>query len=152
MKLPNTLPDAEVSTSTSSRIGHKHAIRALTLIVAIVAYSGVALADPGAGATTSAGTLLPLQGDEFCSTEAGEMLDSILGIVIIVFFAAILLAIFVAGAIEANPMTGWWNQVGYSMMGKIPVAVIFVVVMLSVLDIIFGSVGVDIPSCIPILG
>lgn len=122
-------------------------IRAIVGLAALLAYTGVVLADPGTGST-----IMPMQSDDFCSTEAGDMIDTVIGLVVIVFFAGILVAIFVAGSIEANPMTGWWNQVGYSMMGKIPVAVIFVVVMISAVELMFGSVGVDVPSCIPILG
>lgn len=99
-------------------------------------------------------SLLPLQGEEFCATAAGGLMQSFVGIMIVVFFAVILIAIFVAGGIESMPVSGWWNQMGYSMMGKVPIAIIFVIVMISVINMTLasGTLGVGVPSCIPILG
>lgn len=98
--------------------------------------------------------LLPMQGEEFCSTAAGGLIEAFVGIMIVVFFGAILVATFAAAGIEAMPMSGWWNQMGYSMMGKVPISVMFVVVMISVISMTItnGTLGISVPPCIPILG
>lgn len=98
--------------------------------------------------------MLPMQGEEFCATAAGGLMEAFVGIMIVVFFAAILIATFAAAGIEAMPLSGWWNQMGYSMMGKVPIALVFVVVMLSVITMTIsnGTLGIPVPPCIPILG
>lgn len=95
---------------------------------------------------------LPLQGEEFCSTEAGGLIESLVGIMIVMFFAALVVAVFAAAGIEALPMTGWWNQMGYSMMGKIPVAVGFVFIALALLSMVDGTFGISAPACVPVVG
>lgn len=124
-----------------------NSIRFITLLVAILAYTGVAMADPGTGTMFT-----PMQGEELCGTDAGGLIESGMGLLILVFVGGIVAAIFIAGAIEANPLSGWWNQMGYSMMGKIPVAVVFVVVMLSFFSVALSTAGIGVPPCIPILG
>ena len=96
--------------------------------------------------------LVPLQGEEFCETEAGELIEALVGIMIVMFFVAIVVAAFAAAGIEALPMTGWWNAMGYSMMGKIPIAIGFVFIALAMLSMVDGIFGISAPPCIPVVG
>jgi hypothetical protein len=96
--------------------------------------------------------LAPLQGEEFCDTEAGGLIEAFVGIMVVMFFVAIVVALFAAAGIEALPMTGWWNQMGYSMMGKIPIAVGFVFIGLAMLGMVDGTFGISAPPCVPVVG
>lgn len=96
--------------------------------------------------------LVPLQGEEFCDTEAGGLIEAFVGIMVVMFFVAIVVALFAAAGIEALPMTGWWNSMGYSMMGKIPIAVGFVFIGLAMLGMVDGTFGISAPPCVPVVG
>ena len=96
--------------------------------------------------------LVPLQGEEFCDTEAGALIEALVGLMIVMFFVAIVISVFAAAGIEALPMTGWWNQMGYSMMGKIPIAIGFVFIALAMLSMVDGIFGISAPPCIPVVG
>lgn len=104
------------------------------------------------GIARSSIMILPLQGEEFCATEAGGLIEALIGVMVVMFFVAIVVSIFAAAGIESLPMTGWWNRMGYSMMGKIPIAVGFVFVALALLSMVDGTFGITAPPCVPVVG
>lgn len=135
-------PSALRADGLPRRVG----IHALVGLAAFVASTSVVAADP---ATTSA--FLPLQ-EEFCATEGGALIEEFGGLLVVFFFVGIVAAALIAGTIESLPMTGWWNQMGYSMMGKIPIAILFVIIIFSLLTIFEGTFGLTAPSCVPVIG
>jgi hypothetical protein len=126
---------------------------AITLVVAAISlslFSGVAAATSGSFVDLS---IYPLQmGDEICQTPAGEFMELAVWVAIFLFFGVIVVAIFLGGAIEALPVSGWWMQTGYSMMGRVPIAVGFVLFGISVLVLAVGVGSLDVPPCIPVVG
>ncbi len=133
--------------------GLRSRVRAVTALamtlLALVGSSGVA----SATSTTSTGpAVLPLQASEICNTPAGDFMQLVIWVAIFMFFGVIVAAIFLGGAIEALPVSGWWMQTGYSMMGRVPIAVGFVLFGISVLVLAVNIGSLDVPPCIPILG
>lgn len=133
----------------------RRAAAALSALLITLSFSGLASASPSSAASTvpalAAIPFLPMQ-SEFCSTEGGQLLGSFGGIIVVVFFFVIVSAILIGGAIEALPLTGWFNQIGFSIMGKIPIALMFVFIALSMLSMVDGTFGLSAPSCVPIVG
>ncbi|MEM4782007.1 MAG: hypothetical protein QXG03_10675 [Halalkalicoccus sp.] len=125
-------------------------VSVLLIAIAVSLFSGVAAATPTSGVEQFA---YPLQmGEEICDTPAGDFMELAVWVAIFLFFGVIVTAIFLGGAIEALPVSGWWMQTGYSMMGRVPIAVGFVLFGISVLVLAVGVGSLDVPSCIPILG
>lgn len=133
----------------------RKAVSAIAALFLSVTFTGLAAASPGTHSTTAtvlaSVPFLPMQ-EEFCSTEGGQLLGSFGGIIVVVFFFVIVVAILIGGAIEALPLTGWFNQIGFSIMGKIPIALMFVFIALSMLSMVDGTFGLSAPSCVPIVG
>lgn len=133
----------------------RRAAAALGALLITLTFSGVASAASGASSSTvpilAALPFLPMQ-EEFCGTEGGQLLGSFGGIIVVVFFFVIVCAILIGGAIESLPLTGWFNQIGFSIMGKIPIALLFVFIALSMLSMVDGTFGLSAPSCVPVVG
>ncbi|WP_224829051.1 hypothetical protein [Saliphagus infecundisoli] len=147
-RLATLVRDAQIPT-LESRSSVRAAMTVLVVTVALSLFSGVVAAAPA----SSEQFVYPLQmGEEICATPAGDFMELAVWVAIFMFFGVIVTAIFLGGAIEALPVSGWWMQTGYSMMGRIPIAVGFVLFGISVLVLAVGVGSLNVPSCIPILG
>lgn len=144
------IPDALLVPGLRSRV---RAVTALAMtLLALLGSSGVASATPTTTTTGAGPAVLPLQAGEICNTPAGDFMQLVIWVAIFMFFGVIVAAIFLGGAIEALPVSGWWMQTGYSMMGRVPIAVGFVLFGISVLVLAVNIGSLDVPPCIPILG
>ena len=127
------------------------ATAALAGLLAFVSVGAAAASDP---ATASAidWNWLPMIGEEYCETEGGGLAQAGIGAAGFLFFVVIVAAAFIAAALESLPLTGWFNQVSFVMMGKIPIAIFFFFAVITLLTVAIGTYGVTPPPCIPIIG
>ena len=130
-------------------------IHAVAVVVALVAFAGVSAASGGSTGTEHTlldGVELLQVGQEYCDTEGGGLLESGVGFAAVFFFVVILIAAFIASSLEALPLTGWFNQVSFMMMGKIPIAIFFLFMVITLITVVSGTYGIEPPTCIPIIG
>lgn len=130
-------------------------IHAAAVVVALVTFAGISAASGGSTGTEHSlldGLELLQVGQEYCETEGGGLLESGVGAAVVVFFVVIVVATFIAASLEAIPLTGWFNQIAFLMMGKIPVAIFFVFAVVTLLTVTTGTYGIEPPTCVPIIG
>lgn len=94
----------------------------------------------------------PMIGEEFCDTDGATLMTAGIDASWFLLFAGLLVAIAIAALLEVFPLIGWLNSVAFLMMGKIPVAIFFVGIILSVITLATGATGISPPPCLPIIG